>query len=141
MDRLKVVGPKGDLLPEERKYSLIHSDETGLRTLFISDTYANEHFTPLKDEVLGHWQKGEGNWRLIAQCFLHSPTSAYGEEKRFVIFKRHMERALAAMVVGDGKFIQDHNLSQAPVQVQFIGQSQTQAEDYGKVADYLEDTR
>lgn len=91
--------------PLERRYTLTHSDETGMRFLFIGSKYAEEEYDELRDEVVGHWYKLDDNYILKLYCPLSCEKSKYSSDERRAIFKRHMPRVLKAIIGGDLDYI------------------------------------
>lgn len=91
--------------PLKRKYTLTHSDETGMRFLFIGLEYAEEEYDELRDEVVAHWDKSDGNYSLKFFCPLSCAESKYSADERLKIFKRHMPRVLKAVIGGDSDYI------------------------------------
>ena len=91
--------------PLYRKYTLTHSDETGMRFLFIGSEYAEEEFDKLRDEVIAHFYKSDNAYILKVICPLSCAESKYSSDERFAIFKRHMPRVLKAIIGGDLAYI------------------------------------
>lgn len=108
MKKLKVNIIEDVLDPLGRKYTLTHSDETGMRFLFIGSEYAEEEYDELRDEVVAHWDKlGEG-YCLKFYCPLSCEKSKYSSDERLEIFKRHMPRVLKAVIGGDLDYIKSN---------------------------------
>ncbi len=100
--------------PLERKYTLTHSDETGMRFLFIGSEYAEEEYDKLRDEVVAHWDKIDNNFILKVFCTLCCAESKYTSDERLQIFKKHMPRVLKAIIGGDLDYIKmNQGLTQA----------------------------
>lgn len=93
------------LYPLGRKYTLTHSDETGMRFLFIGSEYAEEEYDELRDEVTAYWDKIDDVFILKVFCLLSCEESKYTSNERLHIFKRHMPRILKAIIVGDLDYI------------------------------------
>lgn len=121
----------------DRKYTLTHSDETGQRYLFIGDKFAEDKYSKLRDEVVGQWSKKHARCELRIMCTLNSEQSLYSEEKRYEIFKRHMPRAIIAIVNGDKEYIKDNSLLDYDVYVYYLSNTMPKMEHYGKVSDYI----
>lgn len=94
-----VVDPLG------RKYTLTHSDETGMRFLFIGSEYAEKEYDKLRDEVVAYWDEKDGSFVLKVFCPLACAESKYSSDERLQIFKRHMPRVLKAVIGGDLDYI------------------------------------
>ena len=107
MHKLTVNTIKDVFDPLERKYTLTHSDETGMRFLFIGSEYAEEEYDSLRDEVIGHWDKVDSDFVLKVFCPLSCAESKYTADERLVIFKRHMPRVLKAIIGGDLEYIKN----------------------------------
>ena len=105
MHKLTVNIIEDVLDPLERKYTLTHSDETGMRFLFIGSEYAEEEYDELRDEVVAHWDKLNDNYFLKVFCPLSCAQSNYSADERLQIFKRHMPRVLKAIIGGDLHYI------------------------------------
>ncbi len=128
-----VVDPLG------RKYTLTHSDETGMRFLFIGSEYAEEEYDELRDEVIAHWEKLDGKYILKFSCPLKCEKSKYTSEERLKIFKRHMPRVLQAVIGGDSNYINSNpELLEANNHVYYCYDEDNKVfEEMGKVKDYM----
>lgn len=122
---------------ESRKYTLTHSDETGQRFLFVRSEFAEEEYDELRDEVIADWYKKEDNKELRIMCTLYAEKSLYTEEERYKIFKRHMPRAIKAIVGGDEEYIVQNKLLDYNVYVYYLSDLIPKKEYYGKVGDYV----
>jgi len=125
---------------EDRKYTLTHSDETGIRYLFIGDEFAEDQYCRLRDEVVGEWSRTSGKCQLRIMCTLYAQHSSYTEEQRYEIFKRHMPRAIIAIVGGDEEYIVEKNLLDYDVYVYYLSDTIPKMEHYGKVGEYIKTT-
>lgn len=105
MNKLTVNIREDVLDPLERKYTLTHSDETGMRFLFVGSEYAEEEYDELRDEVIAHWDKIDDKYFLKVLCPLSCEASKYSADERLEIFKRHMPRVLKAVIGGDLAYI------------------------------------
>ena len=96
---------------ENRKYTLTHSDETGMMFLDIGSQYNYSAINEdMRDEILGKWIMSDDNfYRLIFYAHVgdYNFTNAY---KRYMIFKSHLESALQAVFFGDRDLL-NHILS------------------------------
>lgn len=105
MHKLTVDIRENVLDPLKRKYTLTHSDETGMRFLFIGSEYAEEEYDELRDEVIAHWEIIDKKYFLKVNCPLNCSESKYSSDERLQIFKRHMPRVLQAIIGGDLDYI------------------------------------
>lgn len=122
---------------EQRKYTLTHSDETGQRYLFVGRQFADSRCNRLKDEVLAQWVEKSGRFELHIRCNLYCEQSLLSIEQRYVKFKEHMPRAIAAIVNGDMSFIIQNGYLEANIYVHFLSAITCQKEFYGKIEDYI----
>lgn len=109
MKKLTVNIIKDVVDPLERKYTLTHSDETGMRFLFIGSEYAEEEYDELRDEVIAKWEKVNDEYILKFSCPLSCEKSKYSSDERLKIFKKHMPRVLEAVIKGDVKYIRSNS--------------------------------
>ncbi len=115
MDKLTVNIVENVLDPLQRKYTLTHCDETGMRFLFIGSQYAEEEYHELRDEVVGFWDQLDNQYVLKFSCLLSCNESKYSPDERLQIFQRHMPRVLKAIIKGDMDYIQaNKKLMDAP---------------------------
>lgn len=124
--------------PLGRKYTLTHSDETGMRFLFIGLEYAEEEYDELRDEVVAHWDKLDDNYSLKVFCPLRCAKSKYSADQRLQIFKRHMPRVLKAIIGGDLYYINStHGLLDAANHIYYCYDEDNEVlEKMGKVKEY-----
>ena len=121
----------------DRKYTLTHSDETGQRYLFIGDEFAEDKYDKLRDEVVGEWSKASQKCELRIMCNLYSEHSSYTMQERYEIFKKHMPRAITAIINGDREYIIENNLLDYGVCVYYLSDLMNRMEYYGKVGNYI----
>ena len=121
----------------DRKYTLTHCDETGQRYLFIDDKFAEDKYDKLRDEVVGQWSKINGEYNLSVMCVLYSKYSSYTQEERYEIFKRHMPRAITAIVKGDEDYIVENSLLDHDIYVYYLSNIMPKLEHYGKIEDFI----
>ena len=106
---------------EDRKYTLTHSDETGMLFLDIGEVYNYSAINQdLRDEVLGRWICPE-NEPPILLFYVYVGDCDFEEcANRYKIFKSHMEMALAAIIYGDSVLFNNFpELVNAPIYVKF----------------------
>lgn len=107
--------------PIKRKYTLTHSDETGMRYLYINDRFAEEEYDKLMDHVVAQWHYENHKYALRVYCFLECPVSKYNVSERCQIFKRHMSRAIKVILFGDQQYIMANTgLLQADIEVYYM---------------------
>jgi len=125
--------------PLKRKYTLTHSDETGMRFLFIGSKYAEEEYDKLRDEVVAHWVKSDDDYLLNVFCPLNCSESKYSADERLAIFKRHMPRVLKAIIGGDLSYINSNQkLLGADNHIYYCYDDDNKIfETMGKVKDYI----
>lgn len=121
----------------DRKYTLTHSDETGLRYLFVGAGFRKERCNNLKDEVLGNWSEINDQRELHISCSLYSEYSSLTLEERYDKFKSHMPRAITAIIYGDLEYIITNRLLDKAVCVHFLSDYMPSHEYYGRVNDYI----
>lgn len=121
----------------ERKYTLTHSDDTGERFLFVRSDFAEDKCHKLRDEVIAEWDTNPENQELKVMCTLYSEYSLYTEEERYKIFKRHMPRAVTAIIGGDKEYIIKNNLLNYKTYVYYLSETIPKKEYYGKVREYI----
>jgi len=107
MHKLEVHIRKNPEDPLDRKYTLTHSDETGMRFLFIDDKFAEDQYCNHRDEVVAQWNMINGSYVFKVECPLECEKSKYSADERYNIYKRHMPRVLYAILGGDKEFISD----------------------------------
>ncbi len=125
--------------PLKRKYTLTHSDESGMRFLFIGSEYAEDEYDELRDEVIAHWDLFDNKYALRVFCPLACEKSKYSPDERLNIFKRHMPMVLKAIIGGDLEYITSINgLIQAENHIYYCYDKDNKVfESMGKVEDYI----
>ncbi|MGR3764414.1 staygreen family protein [Rossellomorea sp. NS-SX7] len=107
---------------DNRKYTLTHSDTTGDLYLSIGCHYDLKKINAqMRDEVLGEWRREHGQYTLCGNVYV---SRGEFDEKlskvRFMIFKKELPLALAAIVNGDRGFFTYYPwLLDAPVYIYF----------------------
>jgi hypothetical protein len=125
--------------PANRKYTLTHSDETGMRYLFIDNQFAAEEYDALMDHVIAQWHY-DHKYLLQVYCYLVCPASKYSVFERYHIFKRHMPRVIKVILFGDEQYIRaNKSLLQADIEVFYMLDEDRIyiEEEYGSVSDIL----
>jgi len=125
---------------EYRKYTLTHSDDTGMLFLTIGNEYNYAEINQdLRDEVLGVWKVYYNSYIL----FLYIYVGDYDYEKalyRYNTFKSHMNDAIKAIIYGDRELLNQYpNLINTPIYVKFDSSIPmfNNYEFYGYVKDYI----
>ena len=125
---------------EYRKYTLTHSDDTGMLFLTIGNEYNYAEINQdLRDEVLGVWKVYYNSYIL----FLYIYVGDYDYEKalyRYNTFKSHMNDAIKAIIYGDRELLNQYpNLINTPIYVKFDSSIPMfdNYEFYGYVKDYI----
>ncbi|WP_455542396.1 staygreen family protein [Intestinibacter sp.] len=143
-DKLKTtfMSPVTEYGPiQNRKYTLTHSDTTGMLFLDIGNEYNYSAINKeLRDEVLGRWIICE-DIPYILLFYVHVGDGNFDESlNRYNIFKSHLDSALQAIIYGDSLLLDKYpELMHAPIYVKFdsIIPNFDNYEDYGCVKDYM----
>ena len=106
---------------KDRKYTLTHSDETGMLFLDIGYVYYYSAIDQdLRDEVLGRWLLPDNAPPMLIFYAYVGCEDFESAAKRYKIFKSHMEMALAAIIYGDSVLFDNFpELVNAPIYVKF----------------------
>ncbi len=101
-----ILPPATSFQPADgRKYTMTHDDYTGELFVSIGCRFDDSRIGELRDEVLAEWVPCNGQYMLSAQVLVSD--GGFDEQtadKRFRIFRREMDKALAAIVIGDMPF-------------------------------------
>lgn len=126
---------------EGRKYTLTHSDETGMLFLDIAGEYnynmINEN---LRDELLGRWNLIDDSFYSLLLYAYVGYTDYYTSLEKYNSFKYHMEIALQAIVYGDRELLNKYpTLLNSPIYVKFESSIPMfdGYEFFGNVKDYV----
>lgn len=106
---------------EGRKYTLTHSDETGMMFLDIAGEYNYKVINQdLRDELLGTWKPLDDSiYSLIFYAFV-GYTDYYTALGKYNSFKFHMDLAIQAVLYGDRELINKYpRLLNYPIYVKF----------------------
>lgn len=106
---------------EGRKYTLTHSDETGMIFLDIAREYNyNMINEDLRDELLGRWNLIDDSFYTLIFYAYVGYIDYYTALEKYNSFKYHMEIALQAVVYGDRELFNKYtNLLNSPIYVKF----------------------
>ena len=125
---------------KDRKYTLTHSDDTGMMFLTVSNEYDYIAINyDLRDEVLGTWKTYDDSYILFFYaCIgdLNYSDALY----RYNIFKSHMNSALQAIIYGDRQLLKANpELLMTPIYIKFDSSIPifNNYEFYGNVKDYV----
>ena len=124
-----------------RKYTLTHSDDSGMMFLDIGNEYNYSAINKkLRDEVLGVWKAYDYNsYRVIFYVYV-GDYDYFTASKRYTTFKRHLKSALQSIFYGDREFLMNYSyLVSSPIYVKFDSNISmfNNYESYGIVQDYL----
>ena len=123
-----------------RKYTLTHSDDTGVLFLTIGLEYDYDAINQdLRDEVLGNWKVYDNSYILF--FYVHVGDYEYDKALfRYNTFKSHLNDALKAIFYGDRELLNRYpNLSDTMVFIKFDSSIPIfdNYEFYGYVKDYI----
>ena len=125
---------------EGRKYTLTHSDDTGMMFLTVATEYDYSSINQdLRDEIIGTWKKYDNFYNLFFYAYV-GDLDYLDALNRYNIFKSHMVSALQAIIYGDRELLNKHKeLLNTPIYVKFDSSIPTfnNYEFYGYVKDYI----
>ncbi|MCR8744678.1 staygreen family protein [Romboutsia lituseburensis] len=112
------MAPYGPI--EGRKYTLTHSDKTGVMFLDIADEYNYKVINQdLRDELLGTLKNFDSSYVLFLYAYIGN-LDYFSSLMKYSAFKSHMNLALQAIIYGDRDLIKEHpKLANAPIYVKF----------------------
>ncbi len=143
-DKLKVtfgptVTPTSPI--QNRKYTLTHSDSTGILYLYIGQDYnyyaINE---TLRDELLGKWKLRDYNSYVLIFYAYVGDNDFLKSSMKYGAFKYHLQMALQAIFYGDKELLEEHKyLLDSPIYIKFDSDIPMfdNYEQYGYVKDYI----
>jgi hypothetical protein len=127
-----------------RRYTLTHSDRTGILFLTISNDYDTRQTSSLytrlmRDEVLAEVNEEEDG--LVFRVYCHvSGGFVFGTAKwRYVVFRHELPLVLEAIRFGDRNLFEKiTNLDNTPVLIHFESTDNrfNKVENWGTIADY-----
>ena len=125
---------------EDRKYTLTHSDTTGMMFLTIANEYDyNAINYDLRDEILGAWKESDTSYILFFYAYVGNLSYA-DALYRYNIFKSHIDSALQAIIYGDRMLLSKYpELLNTPIYIKFDSSIPVfnNYEFYGFVMDYI----
>lgn len=143
-DKLKItlIDPITENGPvDDRKYTLTHSDETGILFLDIGNVYNYSAINQnLRDEVLGRWLLPDNESPILIFYVYVGGENIEDAARRYDIFKSHLNMALSAIIYGDSVLFDNFpRLIEAPIYVKFDSTipNFNNYEYYGNVKDYF----
>lgn len=134
--------PMTDLGPiEGRKYTLTHSDPTGMFFLDIGSDYNYSAVDEeLRDELLGKYKRyGYNSYILILYAYV-GDSDYFAASMKYGAFKYNLRSLLQAIFYGDKDLLKEHSsLINTPVYVKFDCDIAIfdNYENYGYIGDYI----
>lgn len=123
-----------------RKYTLTHSDETGMLFLTIADEYNYSAINKdLRDEILGVWKTYDNSYKLFLYAYV-GDFDYFTSLNRYNTFKYHMSSAIQAIIYGDRELFKKYpKLANTPIYVKFDSSIPIfdNYEFYGYIKDYI----
>jgi hypothetical protein len=116
-----------------RKYTITHSDTTAELFVFVSEKYAEDQITDMRDEVRISWEQGIKGLALVGSVIVDGIGVIGNPSIRNKIFYNEMPTALQALRQAD-RFLYDNepDLDNTPVFIYFISSNPT----YNKIYDF-----
>lgn len=123
-----------------RKYTLTHSDETGMMFLTIANEYNYSAINKdLRDELLGTWKTYDGSYGLFLYAYV-GDSDYFSSLIKYGAFKYHMILALQAIIYGDKELLKEYpQLTNSPICIKFDSSMPIfdNYEFYGYVKNYI----
>ncbi|HHU74132.1 MAG TPA: hypothetical protein GXZ28_05830 [Clostridiales bacterium] len=122
-----------------RKYTIVHSDITGDLFVIISNNFADDLITRLRDEVNIAWEINETGFALIGSVIVDGEEEAGDADIRNKIFYNEMPTVLQALREADRFFFdKDSKLDDTPVYIQFVSSvpEYHKTHYFGEIGDY-----
>lgn len=117
----------------DRKYTITHSDITAELFVFVSEYYAEDQITRMRDEVRITWAQDKEGLALIGSVIVDGTGVQGNASIRNYIFYHEMPTALQALRQADRfLFDIDPNLDNTPVLIHFISSNPA----YDKIYDF-----
>lgn len=125
---------------EDRRYTLTHSDETGMLFFDVANEYNYDAINlDLRDELLGTWKAFDDGYGLFLYAYIGS-LDLVSSLMKYNAFKTHMKLALEAIFYGDREFLKKNpKLLDSPIYIKFDSSIPifNNYEFYGYVKDYV----
>lgn len=122
-----------------RKYTITHSDTTAELFVFVSEEYAEDQITGMRDEVRLAWEKGDQGLVLLGSVLVDDNNVTGKAYIRNQIFYNEMPTALGALRQADRfLFDKEPNLDDTPVFIHFRSRNPAYNKTYyfGVIGDY-----
>jgi len=122
-----------------RKYTITHSDITGHIYVFISDDYAEDSITDMREEVRLEWQKTRHGYVLTGSVRVDLNGYEQASKNRSERFYVEMPKTLQALRYADRFLFRRYPvLDSAPVLIQFISDNPLyhKSYDFGRIGTY-----
>lgn len=123
-----------------RKYTLTHSDKTGMMFLTIANVYNYSAINQdLRDELLGTWSTYNGSYGLFLYAYVGN-SDYFSSLFKYGAFKSHMKLALQAIIYGDRELLEEYpDLTNSPIYLKFDSSIPIfdNYEFYGYVKNYI----
>lgn len=124
----------------DRRYTVTHSDDTGVLYVTIGETFAEDKIGPTRDEVLLSFYQQDDKLYIVGSVLLDSDNPNFDTERRNEIFVREMPIALQAVRYADRAFFESMPmLDQLPVYIWFESTQDeyNRLQDFGIMNDYV----
>ena len=122
-----------------RKYTITHSDTTAELFVFVSEDYAEDQVTRMRDEVRVAWEQNERELILIGSVVVSDKGVMGNPQIRNRIFYNEMPTALQALRQADRfLFCNNPSLDSALVLIHFISSnpSYDKMYNFGAIGNY-----
>lgn len=122
-----------------RKYTITHSDTTAQLFVFVSENYAEDQITKMRDEVRVAWVENKEGVALIGWVLVDGKDVIGNASARNQVFYNEMPTALQALRQAD-RFLFDTKpyLDNTPVYIHFISSDSKydKTYDFGVIGNY-----
>jgi hypothetical protein len=122
-----------------RRYTITHSDTTGDLFVFVSQNYADDQITSMRDEVRVAWDKNKKGLALIGSVIVDGKGVTGNSYIRNKIFYNEMPTALQALRQADRfLFENEPKLDDTPVFIHFLSSNReyNKTYDFGVIGSY-----
>ena len=122
-----------------RKYTITHSDITADLFVFVSENYAEDQITRMRDEVRVAWEQKRKSVALIGSVIVDGDGVIGNAYIRNSIFYNEMPTALGALRQADRfLFEKEPDLDNTPVIIHFISNNPAydKTYDFGAIGNY-----
>lgn len=126
---------------KDRKYTLTHSDTTGMLFLDVGIEYNYSAINKdLRDELLGKWKVFDYNSYILIFYAYVGDSDFSSASMKYAAFKYHLNSALQAVFYGDRDLLNEyHHLLNTPIYIKFDSDIPifNNYEPYGYVKNYI----